>query len=76
MISLRYGKDMKTLNETLNVHSLCEYACMCVCVNVDEDAGRGCMQECEGGNRVRPCIMNQRSNCVWRGWACLWDVPS
>lgn len=23
-----------------------------------------------------PCIMNQRSNCVWRGWACLWDVPS
>ena len=48
----------------------------CVCVNVDEDAGRGCMQECEGGNRVRPCIMNQRSNCVWRGWACLWDVPS
>lgn len=38
----------------------------CMCVDVDEDAGRGCMQEFGDGNEGPPCTMNQRSSNVCR----------
>ena len=37
-----------------------------MCVNVDGDVGRGCMQEFGCDNEGPPCTMNQRSSCVCR----------
>ena len=40
---------------------------MHICVSVEEDADRGCMQESEGGNESPPpCTMDQRCRCVRR----------
>lgn len=36
------------------MNKFCASMNACVYVNADEDAGRGCMQEFEGGNGVPP----------------------
>ena len=37
-----------------------------MCVNVDEDAGKGCMQELRNGDEGPPYTMDQRCSCVCR----------
>lgn len=59
----------------INERNLCEYACVRVWMLMKMLAEAACrsLWVVMGSH---PCTMKQRSNCVWRGWACLWDVPS